>query len=291
MANTVWPSASANAFSTTLNGTINDTVTTITLTSVTNLSTSGGVLVIDRQDGSGNNTPTVREFISFTGVSGSDLTGVTRGIAGSTAQSHNSGALVEETMSVTHWLDMRSYLAAEHTATGTHVISTATITTSIQASGATGVISDWMVTRRLYASGASTLLTDATISRSLNVTSGASITGNFPLSPMWYMPGFASAATTNVMRIGGMPTSGTFQFFTMMTRTPVSTASLTLDINKNGTSIFDTIGRINILGGGTFASTASIATKAFASGDTFTVDIDTGGNVADVTLIGHARGI
>lgn len=277
MAQTLWPAASANAFSTTLNGSINDTVQTITLTSVTNLSASGGVLVLDRQDGSGNDTPSKREFITFTAVSGSDLTGVTRGVAGSTAQSHSSGALIEETMSVTHWNDMRSFLTNEHTSTGTHVIGTATISTA-------------RLITNLAASGASAVISDLTVNRYFNLVSGASLLGNFPLNPMWYAPGFASAASTNVMRLI-MPTAGTFQFFTMMTRTPVSTASLTIKINKNGASIFDTIGRPNILGGGTFVSTASIGTKAFVAGDIMTMDIDTGGNVADITLIGHARGI
>lgn len=100
---------------------------TIGLNSVTNLSTSGGVLVIARQDGNGNNTPSLREYITFTGISGSNLTGVTRGVAGSTAQSHNSGALVEEVVTVTHWGDMRTFLQVEHDSAGRHVISTATI--------------------------------------------------------------------------------------------------------------------------------------------------------------------
>lgn len=278
MATTLWSAASSNAFSTTLNGSIDNVVTTITLTSVTGLPTTGGVLVIDRQDGAGNDTPSRREFVTYTGISGSDLTGVTRGVAGSTAQSHSSGALVEETMSVTHWNDAVSFLNVAHDSAGK-------ITTS-----STATISTARIYTNLNASGASAVVSDLTVTRLFALTSGASVTGNFPISPMWYAPGFASGASTNVMRIP-MPQAGTFQFFTMMTRTPVSTASLTIDINKNGTSIFDTIGRLNILGGGTFASTASIATKAFNAGDIFTLDIDTGGNVADITVVGHARGI
>ncbi len=127
MAAKLWQSSSTNATQTTLNGTINDTVTTITLTSVTGI-TAPGVIVLDRQDGSGNNTASKREYISFTGISGSDLTGVTRGVAGSTAQSHSSGALVEAILTVTHWSDMVTFLQAEHDSVGKHVISTATIT-------------------------------------------------------------------------------------------------------------------------------------------------------------------
>ena len=120
-------SSSQNATQTTLNGTINDTVTTVTLTSVSNL-VAPGVLVIDRQDGSGNDTPSKREYITFTGISGSDLTGVTRAVAGSTAQSHSSGALVESILTATHWSDLVDFLQTEHDSAGKHVISKATIT-------------------------------------------------------------------------------------------------------------------------------------------------------------------
>jgi len=117
---TYHPAPSANFFSTTLNGAINDSVTTITLNSVTNLSTSGGVLIIDREDGNGTATPDSREFISFTGISGSDLTGVTRSFDNSTARSHSDGALVEATMTVGMWNDLRDGVAAEHNTDGTH---------------------------------------------------------------------------------------------------------------------------------------------------------------------------
>lgn len=263
--------ATSNAFSTTLNGSIDNAVTTITLTSVTGLQASG-VLVIDRQDGSGNNTPTKREFVTYTGISGNDLTGVTRGVAGSTAQAHTSGALVEETMSVTHWNDLYDFLTTEHTGTGTHVLSTPTITSAR------------MITS-IQASGASVILGQTTLNGLLQA-SGASIVGSFPLYPTWVIPGFASAATTGAGKPLAMPRAGNWESFTLLTRTPVSTASLTITVNKNGVAIFDTIGRPNILGGGTFVSTASVATKVFAAGDIFTVDISTGGNVSDLTLIG-----
>ena len=126
MSEKLWEAPSANAYQTTLDGSITDSDTTISLNSVTNL-VAPGVLVIDRQDGSGNNTPALREYVSFTGISGSDLTGVTRGLAASTAQAHTSGALVEAVPSVTHWGDLVDYLQSEHDATGKHVISTATI--------------------------------------------------------------------------------------------------------------------------------------------------------------------
>src|SRR3990167_10490659 len=85
---------SVNYFSTTLNGAINDAVDTITLSSTTNL-TAPGVVVIDREDSLGSATPNAREVVAFTGISGSDITGCTRGFDGSTARSHSSGAVVE----------------------------------------------------------------------------------------------------------------------------------------------------------------------------------------------------
>lgn len=117
-----------NAFSTTLNGAISDSATTLTLNSVTGLQNARGVLVIDRQNSAGDNTPSAREYISFTGVSGSTITGVTRGIAGSTAQSHADGALIEAMIDVTQWNDVVDILDNEHTSSGTHILSAPTIT-------------------------------------------------------------------------------------------------------------------------------------------------------------------
>lgn len=105
MATTYFKAPTSNFFSTTLNGAINSTATTVTLNSTTNLQAPGYV-IIDRQDGSGNNTPDLREFISFTSINGSDLVGVTRGADNSTARSHNDGSLVEATPTVGLWNDM-----------------------------------------------------------------------------------------------------------------------------------------------------------------------------------------
>lgn len=106
-----------NFVSTTLNGAINDSVTTITLTSTSNLQ-SPGVIVIDREDSSGTATPSAREVVSYTGISGSDLTGCTRGAEGSTARSHSDGALVETNFTIGTWNDLRDALATVVNADG-----------------------------------------------------------------------------------------------------------------------------------------------------------------------------
>lgn len=256
-------SSTSNAFQTTLNGSIVAGDTSITLTTVSGLQ-APGVLVIDRVDGNSNNTPTVREYISFTGISTNTLTGVTRGLAGSTAQAHNSGAIVEEVFSVTHWGDLVDYLAVSHDSSGNIVTSTATIATLNN--------------------------TDLNVSRSINA-SGASITGYFPIHPTWVVSGAVSLTTTSVGKPAPMPQNGVWKFFSAVLRTPASGASLVLDINKNGTSIFtDQNTRPLISGGGTYVSTASIGTKAFSAGDVLTVDIDLGGGTgADLTILGRGN--
>lgn len=112
-----WNVATSNAFNTSLNGQIGSSDTSITLTTVIGLQ-APGVIVVDRQDANGTNTPTLREYITYTGISSSTLTGCVRGVASSTAQSHASGAKVEEVFSVTHWNDLLTLLLNVFTSTG-----------------------------------------------------------------------------------------------------------------------------------------------------------------------------
>ncbi len=253
----LWKASTINAFSTTLNGSIAAGDTSITLTSVTGLQ-APGILCIDRVDTNNTNTPTSREYISFTGISTNTLTGVTRGVAGSTAQAHSSGAIVEENFSITHWGDILDFLAVSHDSSGNIVVSS-TATVSIA---------------RIYTH--------------LNA-SGASITGINALNPTWVISAAASSVTAFASYPLAMPTSGTFSWFSVTLNGAASGANLILDIKKNGTSIFDTNTRPTVTGGGTFASTASILTKGFNQGDTFWVDIaGMGGTPVLITAQGKA---
>ena len=78
-----------NAFETGLDGAIGDTDSTITLDTTVGLNFPG-YLVFD------DDSITIREYIEYLGITGSDLTGVTRGLAGSAAgaQAHSNGARV-----------------------------------------------------------------------------------------------------------------------------------------------------------------------------------------------------
>ena len=79
--NPLAPTSLANPFSTafsTLNGAITATATTLTLTSAASFPTTGGIILIGT------------EKISYTGVSGAQLTGLTRGYDGTTAATHST---------------------------------------------------------------------------------------------------------------------------------------------------------------------------------------------------------
>lgn len=66
-----------------------------TLNNTTSIQNKAGVFVVDRVDSNGVATPSKREYIAFTGTSGSTVVTLTRGLAGSTDQVHAVGAIVE----------------------------------------------------------------------------------------------------------------------------------------------------------------------------------------------------
>ena len=78
---------------TTLNGAIGDAATSITLTSGTNFDDTSG-----KFSRNASNTYFIKiddEIISYTAISGNNITGATRGVDGTTAASHANGATVE----------------------------------------------------------------------------------------------------------------------------------------------------------------------------------------------------
>lgn len=70
--------------------------TAVTLNNVTNIQNKPGVFVVDRVDANGTATPSKREYVAYTAVSGSTLTGLTRNAdGGGSDQDHSVGAIVE----------------------------------------------------------------------------------------------------------------------------------------------------------------------------------------------------
>ena len=86
--------------------------------------TMKGLLVVDRVDVNGNLSPTKTEYIAFTGVSGSTVTGLTRGLGGTTAQGHAIGAIVEFVPDVVWAQAINDVITTEHDADGQHKINT-----------------------------------------------------------------------------------------------------------------------------------------------------------------------
>jgi hypothetical protein len=80
------------AVTTTLNGAINASTTTITLTSATQFPSTGTSFVLIGT-----------EMIQYTGISGNTLTGVTRGARGTTAASHSDGVTVTNGTDYAAW--------------------------------------------------------------------------------------------------------------------------------------------------------------------------------------------
>jgi hypothetical protein len=66
-----------------------------TLNNVTGIQNLKGLMVIDRVDANNVLTPNKREYITFSGTSGSTVVTLVRGLAGSTDQDHAVGAIVE----------------------------------------------------------------------------------------------------------------------------------------------------------------------------------------------------
>jgi hypothetical protein len=87
-----WSGTVANALTTTLNGAIDASTTTIVLTSVVNFPSTGT-----------NHIQIGSEEMSYTGISGNTLTGVTRGARGTTAASHSDGATITNTSDFVAW--------------------------------------------------------------------------------------------------------------------------------------------------------------------------------------------
>jgi hypothetical protein len=263
------PSLDEN-ISTTLSSGITDVATSMDVADASKI-VSPCYLVIDRVDSGGTlKNTSFWEYVKVTNVSGNTLT-ISRGQSGSTQQSHGSNAVVEAVVTSAMFEDWYTVLNTEHDSAGGHVVTgTMTIAGMNLASVATiasaGIGIDRIITHLS--------------------ASGASISG-IPFGFGFYAAGTASGPTTSVARMIAHR-YGTFKFFTAMTRTPVSGASLTLTVYNNLASVFDTIGRPAILGGGTFVSTASIKAPNFKPGDILTMNIDTGGNVADITLEGIA---
>ena len=148
-----------NSVQHTLAGTLTQAeVGTITLDSSVVLelqasSTMKGLLVIDRVDVNGTLTPTKTEYIAYTGVSGSTVTGLTRGVAGTSAQGHAIGAIVEFVPDVTWAQAINDVFTTQHNDDGTHKTLSSISLASVTINYGTGILSNVSLNNPTITSG------------------------------------------------------------------------------------------------------------------------------------------
>jgi hypothetical protein len=126
---------STNAIQKTLDAQLlSGTTASMTLNNVTGIQNKKGLCVIDAVDANGASTPAKREYVAFTGVSGSTLTGLTRNAdGGSSDQDHAVGAIVQFVPDVLQQQELIDEFLVEHNDGGTHKSATVT---SLKATGA-----------------------------------------------------------------------------------------------------------------------------------------------------------
>lgn len=263
------PSTNEN-ISTTLSTGISDVASSVDVADASKI-VAPCYLVIDRVDGTGASKATsFWEYIKVTNVASNTLT-ITRGQGGSTAQSHSAGAVVEAIVTSSMFEDWYAALNPEHTASGGHVIGTATVNYTetknlVAASVASiaelrltrGIISTLTVTTLINASGASIV--------------GISGSGTGGFNAFFGVPGGLASTTDAALHIP-VPTAFTANFIVARLITPVSAASVVVNLKKNGA----VIGTVGLLATATWASSASLSNTALAASDYLNIDL----NVAD----------
>jgi len=253
---------------------LSGSTTSATLSDTTGIPNKPGVMVIDRVDSNGVETPNKREYIAYTGTSGSTVTGLTRNVdSGSTDQDHAVGAIVEFIPDVTWAGSIYDALA--------NLVNTTTLavdTTKVMTPGSFNST----------ASLANKYISNATLTGFINF-SGASVsglsTGAGGLNALFQVPGVLATTATDIMGSIPVPTSYTLQFMQAFVRTPATGASLSLTIKKYPST---TLGVISMLAGATFASSASFATTSLVAGDVLIADINTNNLGADLSLLVRA---
>lgn len=100
-----------------------------TLNNTTGVQNLPGVFVVDRVDTNGTETASKREVVGFTATSGSTVTTLSRGLAGTTDQDHSVGAIVEFVPDVVWAQSIYDALSTVVDVTNTSAVNTTNIVT------------------------------------------------------------------------------------------------------------------------------------------------------------------
>lgn len=162
---TIYYPPTQNAIQKTLDAQLLEGITaSMTLNNVVGIANKPGVCVVDFVDTNNKETPTKREYIAFTGVSGNTLTGLTRNAdGGGTDQDHSVGAIVQFPPDILQQKAIIDTFTVEHGQDGKH---TSAVVTTLKATGAeitTGTEDAKIVTPKAIADAGLVKDTDGTL--------------------------------------------------------------------------------------------------------------------------------
>lgn len=100
-----------------------------TLNNTTGLQNLPGVMVVDRINTNNVETPSAREVIAYDGTSGSTVTTLTRGLAGTSDQDHSVGAIVEFAPDVVWAQNIYDAISTVVTVADTSAVNTTNVVT------------------------------------------------------------------------------------------------------------------------------------------------------------------
>lgn len=282
----------------------------VTLNNVTGIQNLPGVFIVDRVDSNGVETPSRRETVGFTAISGVTLTTLTRALAGSTDQDHAVGAIVEFSADVV-WAQSIYDALSQVVTPSTGLLDTSKIASPSGAtltapvfnfgSGATGAIyyegGDKKVNRLLVGATHSFLVATGSLPawKFISGASGSVMTSNgseFPVfapaaagggtggfNATFNIPGGLASLSAIYPGVGGgviAPTTFTMGLMNAYVNVASSNASVGVVLFKNNAQV----GVLGIAAGGTFGSSASFSNTSLVAGDLLSIGINSFASLA-----------
>lgn len=260
MAVPVLKKAQGNNISDTLGQSVRDTDTTMAVSTISKFSSSGGKLIIDRNS-------TAQEIVYATGVSGNNviIDAAGRGLEGTTAVAHNSGAPIESVPTAGDWNDLITALGNVLVpSTGlldtTKVVdlTTAQSLTNKTLSTGTNLLVGSDATGDMYYNGGSGVLTRLGIGSSGNILK---VSGGVPTWSATSSGGTLQSTQYTTTLVNSTEAAGAFTDMLSVTFTPTATSNIVIMVAGTwfNTGTNSNVGQI-VLDGVTISGTNNIGT-------------------------------